>query len=62
MIALLQRTGERLLAKLVPATTAGAFCLPQSYCEPCPNSGGRKRRVTIMANCSVTYGTCLLSC
>ncbi len=62
MITLLQRAGDRLLAKLVPGLTASASCLPQSYCEPCPNSGGRKRRVSIMYDCSVTYGTCLLNC
>jgi hypothetical protein len=62
MIALMQRAGDRLLAKLVPEVSAGAWCYPQSYCELCPNSGYRKRRVTIMYDCKVTYGYCTLNC
>ncbi|MEV0565204.1 hypothetical protein [Dactylosporangium sp. NPDC050588] len=62
MTRIVRLAADRLLAGLLPTSTASASCLPQSYCEPCPNSGGRKRRVTIMADCSVTYGTCLLSC
>lgn len=61
MIALLERVGERLLAKLVPSVTASAGCIPERWCEDCPNSGGRKRVGQLQPNCSVVYGTCLLN-
>jgi hypothetical protein len=61
MIAFLERTGERLLAKIVPSATASAGCAPERWCEACPNSGGRKRVGQILFSCNVVYGACLLN-
>lgn len=61
MIALLERAGERLLAKLVPSATASAACAPDRWCQDCPHSGGRRQWVTVQPNCSLAYGTCLLN-
>ena len=57
MLKSFERAGERILSLFVPRATAGAFCLPQTYCEWCP--GGKTRWVSIMANCSVSYSSCV---
>ncbi|GHJ43346.1 hypothetical protein Cs7R123_06880 [Catellatospora sp. TT07R-123] len=58
MKAMLERAGERLLAKLVPNITANAVCTPYYWCEECPHSGGRRQLNYYSANCTVSYGTC----
>lgn len=58
MKSLLERAGERLLAKLVPTTTAAASCPPDTWCEECPHSGGRTQLNRLLSNCTVQYGTC----
>ena len=57
MVKRLERMGERALSIFVPRATAGAFCLPQQYCQWCP--GGKTQWVNIMADCSVSYSACV---
>ncbi|GAA4187379.1 hypothetical protein GCM10022252_20780 [Streptosporangium oxazolinicum] len=56
MIKFAQRAGERLLTHLLPSTTAGAICIPQTYCSHC--GGGWYKRHWIFADCSSDYTAC----
>jgi hypothetical protein len=56
MLNLLERSGERLLARLLPQATARAFCRPQTYCTWCAT--GAYRRVWIYADCSSESSAC----
>jgi hypothetical protein len=56
MIDVVGRLGERLLARVLPQGTAGAFCRPQTYCEFC--GGGWWKRIWIYADCSWDTTAC----
>ena len=59
MLKLLERSGEQLLARLLPQATARAFCRPQTYCNFCGVIGPYAyRRVWIYADCSSESAGC----
>jgi hypothetical protein len=60
MINAMARAGDRLLARLLPQATAGAFCNPQTYCVWCGSYW--YSRVWVYADCSSYQNGCTPNC
>ncbi|NRQ37892.1 hypothetical protein HII36_39595 [Nonomuraea sp. NN258] len=54
------KLAERLIAHVLPQTTASAGCIPQNYCSHC--GGSYYKRIFIYADCSWDTTACNNPC
>nr|BFE58549.1 hypothetical protein GCM10020063_030750 [Dactylosporangium thailandense] len=56
MLKLVERAGERMLARLLPKATATASCPYESWCESC--SGNIYKKVWVKPDCTLGTTAC----
>ncbi|MEU1392080.1 MULTISPECIES: hypothetical protein [unclassified Nonomuraea] len=54
------KLAERVLARVLPRTTADAGCTYQTWCDHC--GGSYYKRIFFWSDCTVTYTACNNPC